>query len=147
MNGGNGNLDFERIVQIVSEESGVPVNDLTDDSALVELGVDEVLRLIIAGRCKEIFGLDVDTGSLFVDVQTVKDLKKSVSVLMERSAPACHKPKPRTSWYHGYILAHADSVMRVTSIHTHLKMAHQEVLILHPLVVGRVKELRLLPPI
>ncbi len=82
VNGGNENLDFGRIVQIVSEESGVPVDDLTDDSALVELGVDDVMRFIIAGRCKESFGLDVDTGSLFVDVHTVKDLKKSVSVLI-----------------------------------------------------------------
>ena len=101
MNGGNGNLDFERIVQIVSEESGVPVNDLTDDSALVELGVDEVLRLIIAGRCKEIFGLDVDTGSLFVDVQTVKDLKKSVSVLIgevSASVPQTEAPNQLVSW-------------------------------------------------
>ena len=90
VNGRNGNIDFERIVQIVSEETGVSVDDLTDDSALVELGVDEVLRLIIAGRCKESFGLDVETSSLFVDVHTVKDLKKSVSVLIgevSRSVP------------------------------------------------------------
>ena len=76
---GLSNNETRIAAQIISEESGVAVEDLTDDSVFVDLGVDSLLSLIIAGRCKEELGLDVDTSSMFADTQTVKNLKKIVS--------------------------------------------------------------------
>ncbi len=82
VNGGNGDADFGRILLVISEESGVAVEDMTDDSVFVDLGIDSLLSLIIAGRCKEELGLDVDTSSMFADIQTVRELKTMVSGLV-----------------------------------------------------------------
>ena len=78
---GNGDAEFGRLLQIISEESEVSVDDLTDDTFFVDIGIDDLLSLNIADRCKEELGLDVDTSSMFMDTSTVKDLKTSFSTL------------------------------------------------------------------
>ncbi|KAI9878041.1 MAG: hypothetical protein M1830_002092 [Pleopsidium flavum] len=63
-------------LQIISEESGIAVGELTDDSNFADIGVDSLLSMVIGSRFREELGLDLDTDfSIFVDLPTVKDLK------------------------------------------------------------------------
>ena len=61
---------------IVSEESGIATNELTDDSNFADIGVDSLLSMVIASRFREELGLELEADfSIFVDLPTVKDLK------------------------------------------------------------------------
>ena len=55
----------------------------------VDLGIDEILMLFIAGRCKEIFGLGIGTSTTIADVHNVKDVKKSVGIQPNTSIFIC----------------------------------------------------------
>ena len=61
---------------IVSEESGIATNELTDDNNFADIGVDSLLSMVIASRFREELGLELEADfSIFVDLPTVKDLK------------------------------------------------------------------------
>jgi acyl carrier protein len=63
-------------IQIISEESGVAIEELTDECTLMEIGVDSLLSMVIASRFREELDLDLDSEFLiFVDLPTVKHLK------------------------------------------------------------------------
>ncbi|RYO88001.1 hypothetical protein DL766_004976 [Monosporascus sp. MC13-8B] len=69
-------LDFERVVQIISEESGVATDDFTDDSNFADCGVDSLLSLVIVSRFRDELELDIQHESLFLECPTVADLKQ-----------------------------------------------------------------------
>jgi acyl carrier protein len=67
---------LDRLVDIVSEESGIERKELNDDVELAGLGVDSLLSLLIASRLKD--DLDFDPGSgitFFDDYRTLGQLK------------------------------------------------------------------------
>lgn len=63
-----------RVLEIMAEEIGLPVTDLTDDNELSALGVDSLLSLTIAGKFREILDIEVPSAA-FSDWQTIKDVK------------------------------------------------------------------------
>ena len=67
--------DFQRVLQILSEESGVATEDLTDDTNFADVGVDSLLSLVIVSRLRDELGLDIQHDSVFYDYPTVADLK------------------------------------------------------------------------
>ncbi len=69
-------VGFERALQIVSEETGVAMDDLTDDTNFSESGVDSLLSLVITSRFRDELELDIGHESLFLDCPTVADLKQ-----------------------------------------------------------------------
>ncbi|KAM3080825.1 hypothetical protein ACMFMF_002740 [Clarireedia jacksonii] len=66
-------------MQIISEESGVAVNEFTDPSVFADMGIDSLLSLTIVARFREEMGIEIDSESLFIDCPTVKDLKDFLS--------------------------------------------------------------------
>ncbi|KAH3999788.1 hypothetical protein HBI38_092630 [Parastagonospora nodorum] len=67
---------LDRLVGIVSEESGIERKELNDDVELAGLGIDSLLSLLIASRLKD--DLDFDPGSgitFFDDYRTLGQLK------------------------------------------------------------------------
>ena len=62
-------------LHIISDESGVAVADLTDDSVFSDIGVDSLLSLVIASRFREELFLEMALESMFTDFPTVKHLK------------------------------------------------------------------------
>jgi thioester reductase-like protein/acyl carrier protein len=68
-------VEFERALEIISEESGVARADLDDDTNFADCGVDSLLSLVIASRFQDAFGLDVGHEQLFMECQTVADLR------------------------------------------------------------------------
>ena len=69
-------LDFQNALQIISEETGVATDELTDDTNFAESGVDSLLSLVIASRFRDELELDIGHESLFLDCPTVADLKQ-----------------------------------------------------------------------
>ncbi|KAM0214770.1 hypothetical protein ACHAQD_008669 [Fusarium lateritium] len=68
-------VEFDRALEIISEESGVARADLDDDTNFADCGVDSLLSLVIASRFQDAFGLDVGHEQLFMECQTVADLR------------------------------------------------------------------------
>lgn len=69
-------VDFQRALQIVSEETGLAMDDLTYDTNFSESGVDSLLSLVITSRFRDELELDIAHESLFLDCPTVADFKQ-----------------------------------------------------------------------
>ncbi|KAM4057312.1 starter unit:ACP transacylase in aflatoxin biosynthesis domain-containing protein [Hirsutella rhossiliensis] len=69
-------VDFKRALTIISEESGLELEDLTDDTNFADSGVDSLLSLVIVSRFRSELGLDIQHESLFLECSTVADIKK-----------------------------------------------------------------------
>ncbi|KFY21351.1 hypothetical protein V493_07486 [Pseudogymnoascus sp. VKM F-4281 (FW-2241)] len=66
---------WSEALNIISEESGVPIAELTGDTAFHELGVDSLLALLCASRFREELGLDHES-TVFLDYPTVIELQE-----------------------------------------------------------------------
>ena len=63
-------------LQVISEESGVALEELTDDSNFVDMGIDSLNSMVIGSRLREDLGLDLDPDfSLFASCATVRAFK------------------------------------------------------------------------
>ncbi|KXG47306.1 Acyl transferase/acyl hydrolase/lysophospholipase [Penicillium griseofulvum] len=69
-------VDIKRALEIISEESGVAMDDLTDDTNFADSGVDSLLSLVIVSRFREELDLDIQHESLFLECPTVADLRQ-----------------------------------------------------------------------
>lgn len=63
-----------KALQIVSEESGIANEELTDSSVLADVGIDSLLSLMISSRFRDELAVDIDS-ALFYDLSTIKELK------------------------------------------------------------------------
>ncbi|GIJ99615.1 type I iterative polyketide synthase [Aspergillus viridinutans] len=66
---------FLEVLQIISEESGVNVTDLSDETVFADIGVDSLLALVIGSRIREELLWDLDVESMLINYPTVGDLK------------------------------------------------------------------------
>lgn len=80
---------FALAIQIIAEESGIAVPDLTDDRTFAEIGIDSLLSMVITSRFREELGLDLDLEfSIFVDLPTVKHLRQFIVGLGDSESDA-----------------------------------------------------------
>lgn len=73
-----GKFDFTRALQVISEESGVSVEDLTDDTVFADAGVDSLLSLVIVSRFRDELELDIQHESLLLECPTVAELRTAL---------------------------------------------------------------------
>ncbi|KAJ4320237.1 hypothetical protein N0V94_003501 [Neodidymelliopsis sp. IMI 364377] len=67
-------------MEIISEESGIVISELTDDCVFADIGIDSLMSMVIGSRLREELDLDLDTDfSIFADFPTVKSLKEFLS--------------------------------------------------------------------
>ncbi|KAK2800875.1 fusarubin cluster-polyketide synthase [Onygenales sp. PD_10] len=94
-------VDFQRAVAIISEESGVATDELTDDTNFADSGVDSLLSLVIVSRFRDELELDIQHESLFLECPTVADLKRLLvgnTNASEMTSPlAENEPVPATA--------------------------------------------------
>ncbi|CAK3875036.1 Conidial yellow pigment biosynthesis polyketide synthase [Lecanosticta acicola] len=69
-------FDFNKALEIVAEESGVAIEELTDDTNFADSGVDSLLSLVLVSRLRDELELDIQHESLFMECPTVGDLRK-----------------------------------------------------------------------
>lgn len=79
-------VDFQRALEIISEESGIAVADLSDDTTFADAGVDSLLSLVIVSRFRDELELDIQHEALFLECPTVEDLRR----LLLGSTPEAH---------------------------------------------------------
>jgi naphtho-gamma-pyrone polyketide synthase len=65
---------WKAALKIISEESGLPVEELTPDAPFEDLGVDSLLGLLCASRFREELGLHLES-SIFLECPTLGDLE------------------------------------------------------------------------
>ena len=91
---------IENAMAIVSEESGISLTELTDDSNFADIGVDSLLSMVIASRFREELNIELEADfKLFVDCPTVKQLRVFLGGSPHRerdliSAPEVEVPVP-----------------------------------------------------
>ncbi|BAE55957.1 unnamed protein product [Aspergillus oryzae RIB40] len=66
--------NWQAALKIISEESGVPIAELSPEAAFDDLGVDSLLALLCASRFREELGLHYES-SIFLDHPTIKELE------------------------------------------------------------------------
>lgn len=71
-------IEFQRALTIISEESGVAIEDFTDDTNLADSGVDSLLSLVIISRFRDELEIDIPHESLFLECPTVVDLRRLI---------------------------------------------------------------------
>jgi thioester reductase-like protein/acyl carrier protein len=91
-------------MEIISDESGVSVTDLTDDTNFADVGVDSLLGLTISARFREQLDLDLDFNGLFFEYPTVKDLQ----TFLKKTFPNVTPDKPIVTGNTKEKIAHAE---------------------------------------
>ncbi|TKX25774.1 polyketide synthase [Elsinoe australis] len=61
-------------MNIISEESGIALPELTDDSRFDDIGVDSLLSLMVSSRIRDDIGIDLDS-AVFMEVTTIGNFK------------------------------------------------------------------------
>jgi iterative type I PKS product template protein len=78
--------EFEQVLQILAEESGITIDELTDDSNFADLGVDSLLSLMIVSRLQEELGIGQDwDSSLWADCATIGALRERLGGKQDES--------------------------------------------------------------
>lgn len=72
---GGDKVDFQQALRIISEESGVSMDELTDDTNFADAGVDSLLTLVIVSRFRDELDVDIQHESLLLECPTVADLR------------------------------------------------------------------------
>lgn len=84
--------DFVRALEIISEESGVALADLEEDTNFADCGVDSLLSLVIASRFQDTFGLDIQHEALMFECETVGKLKDMLRRELSAANPGVQPP-------------------------------------------------------
>ncbi|KAL8921015.1 MAG: hypothetical protein Q9208_005906 [Pyrenodesmia sp. 3 TL-2023] len=66
---------FLRALEIISEESGIATEDLSNDTAFADVGADSLLSLVIGSRLQDELELEIPHESLFLEYPTVGGFK------------------------------------------------------------------------
>ena len=89
---------FAKVVLIISEETGISVKEITDDTVFVDAGIDSLLSLMISGRLRDELNLDINIdGAIFHDYGTVRELKNYLIPPNEKTEGAVHVISSSTS--------------------------------------------------
>ena len=89
-------------LQVISEESGIALEELTEDSNFMDMGIDSLNSMVIGSRLREDLQLDLDPNfSLFVNCTTVRDFRNFLHNSLSAAATvisveqAVIPPRPR----------------------------------------------------
>jgi thioester reductase-like protein/acyl carrier protein len=69
-------LDFQSVLAIISEESGISMEELAEDTNFADSGVDSLLSLVIVSRLRDELEFDIQHESLLLECPTVGDLRR-----------------------------------------------------------------------
>ena len=89
--------DLHRTLQIISEESGVAKEELTNDTHFADSGVDSLLSLVITSRLRDELELDIQHETFLLECPTVGDLRQKLAGDVNDSNPAQPKMEVETA--------------------------------------------------
>jgi iterative type I PKS product template protein len=70
---------WTQIINVISEESGVIVQDLTYDTCFNDIGIDSLLSLLIWSRLRDEVGLELEHTSPFLEFDTIGKFKTYIT--------------------------------------------------------------------
>ncbi|KAI1378719.1 polyketide synthetase [Hypoxylon crocopeplum] len=76
-----------KALKIISEQSGVPISDLHNDTRFEDIGIDSLLSLMITSLFAEELGINADS-NLFLENGTVGDVIKVLEASVSSTRPA-----------------------------------------------------------
>ena len=76
---------ISKALAIISEESGIALEELADDSVLTDIGIDSLLSLMITSRLQEELALELDS-TTFASLLNIKQLKAFLIESMDGNA-------------------------------------------------------------
>lgn len=85
---------LQRALQIVSEESGLAVEELTDEMNFADAGVDSLMSLVVVSRFQDELDLNMQSETLFLECPTVADLKRLLVGQNEHAKPIASNQPP-----------------------------------------------------
>lgn len=92
---GDNDKKIKSALDLISEESGIALEELTDDSSFTDMGVDSLSSMVIGSRLREDLGLDLDPDfSLFASCPTVKSLKDFLAGSEGSAGDSSDAPQP-----------------------------------------------------
>lgn len=91
------NDTFSDVLKIISEETGVALEQLTEETNLAELGVDSLLALMIGSRLRDELDIDVDTSSVIGSQGSVSSLREALFPGSTATAPRDKDPDGASS--------------------------------------------------
>ena len=69
-----------KVSDMIAEESGMDVEDLTDDTVFIDVGIDSLLSLMICSRLRDELGVEAAAdNTIFTTCQTMKELKTLIA--------------------------------------------------------------------
>lgn len=77
---------MKTIMAIVSQEAGCRLDELTDETAFADLGVDSLMGISILAVIKRETGVDLDS-TFFIQFETVKDAKAALELQSAQEPP------------------------------------------------------------
>lgn len=83
----NADKQFVSVLRIMSEEANVPVEQLTNNMLLADLGVDSLLSLIIGSRLRDKLAIDIDTQSMLTTLDSIYALRISLFYTSNKTRP------------------------------------------------------------
>ncbi|KAM3449461.1 hypothetical protein MY3296_006926 [Beauveria thailandica] len=69
---------FDKVLDIVAQETGVAISELTDTADVADAGIDSLLALIISSRLRDELGMDLGPDSALLTMQTIGQLRAVV---------------------------------------------------------------------
>lgn len=76
-----------QFLEILAKEVGVSMDELVDNIAFADLGVDSLMSLTVSGRLREELEIDIDS-SMFLDFPTIGQFKKELGKFEGRDCPS-----------------------------------------------------------
>lgn len=77
--------EFEVIIQTIATETGMDASELTDDSALADLGVDSIMAIEVAAKVSNATGREL-TPSFVLEYPTIGDLRRAFAMASPSSS-------------------------------------------------------------
>jgi acyl carrier protein len=84
-NGVDSIATWSSVLEIIAEESGIDVTELTTDTNFADIGLDSLLSLVVVSRMRDELNIDIPNQSLFIDYPTVSSLEAMITGLLQPS--------------------------------------------------------------
>lgn len=89
---------FAQVLQIMSEETGIGVEEFTDDTCFADAGIDSLLSLMISSRLRDELDVEIGTGeALFTTFSTVRNLRTHLKLANDTKTGAALTSSPSIS--------------------------------------------------
>lgn len=90
-------MQFAQVRNIIAEEVGVPLAQLSNDTSLADIGIDSLLSLMIGSRLRDELDLDLDTYDVLTSIGSIGSLREALFPGQQCQPSSLDKQPPQSS--------------------------------------------------